>query len=72
VQTVDAGTVAFASSQGNYGNLVVVNHQGGRQSRYAHLDSVGVTVGQKVKKGELLGTVGSTGKANFQQTASAF
>lgn len=62
VQAVDAGTVAFAGSQGNYGNLVVVNHQGGRQSRYAQLNTVGVTVGQKVKKGELLGTVGLTGK----------
>lgn len=62
VQAVDAGIVAFAGFQGDYGNLVVVNHQGGRQSRYAHLNTVGVKVGQQVKKRQLLGTVGSTGK----------
>ncbi|WP_041780190.1 M23 family metallopeptidase [Allocoleopsis franciscana] len=36
VLSVEAGTIAFAGKQGGYGNLVVVNHQGGRQTRYAH------------------------------------
>jgi len=67
VHAVDAVTMAVAGFQGNYGNLVVVNHQGGRQSRYAQLNSVGVTVGQKVKKGELLGTIGSTGKPTLSK-----
>jgi murein DD-endopeptidase MepM/ murein hydrolase activator NlpD len=55
------GTVAFAGEQGNYGNLVVVNHQEGRQTRYAHLATIAVTTGQKINQGEQLGTVGSTG-----------
>lgn len=55
------GTVAFAGEQGNYGNLVVVNHQEGRQTRYAHLASITVTTGQKIQQGDQLGTVGSTG-----------
>lgn len=67
VRAVGAGTVAFAGEQGSYGNLVVVNHQGGRQSRYSHLKSVGVTAGQKVKQGESLGTVGSTGNPTSTQ-----
>lgn len=62
VRAVGVGTVAFAGEQGSYGNLVVVNHQGGRQTRYAHLKSVAVRAGQTVKQGDLLGTVGSTGK----------
>lgn len=62
VLSVEAGTVAYAGEQGGYGNLVVVNHQGGRQTRYAHLKEVLVKTGQKVKLGEELGTVGSTGR----------
>jgi murein DD-endopeptidase MepM/ murein hydrolase activator NlpD len=61
------GTVAFAGEQGNYGNLVVVNHQEGRQTRYAHLDSIAVTTGQKIDRGEQLGTVGSTGIPDIKE-----
>ena len=62
VLSVDSGTVAFADQQGSYGNLVVVNHQGGRQTRYAHLGRVSVATGQLVKAGDTLGIVGSTGR----------
>lgn len=62
VQAVGAGTVAFAGEQGSYGNLVVINHQEGRQTRYAHLQKVSVTTGQTVQPGQVLGTVGITGE----------
>ncbi|MBE9054234.1 M23 family metallopeptidase [Nostocales cyanobacterium LEGE 11386] len=62
VQAIAPGTIVFAGEQGTYGNLVIVNHSGGLQSRYAHLDSIKVTVGQKVNEGDLLGTVGTTGQ----------
>ncbi|OKH28034.1 peptidase [Chroogloeocystis siderophila 5.2 s.c.1] len=62
VQAVAAGTVAFAGEQGSYGNLVVVNHVGGRQTRYAHLQKINVTTGQSVQLGQALGTVGTTGE----------
>ena len=62
VRTVSAGTVAFAGQQGEYGNLVVVNHPRGRQTRYAQLKGVAVRTGQTIKQGDLLGTVGTTGK----------
>ena len=68
VKAIGAGTVAFAGQQGTYGNLVVVNHQGGRQSRYAHLKNIAVKVGQTVKQGELLGAVGATGTPTSTQS----
>ncbi|GAB4132692.1 MAG: hypothetical protein Fur0046_02730 [Cyanobacteria bacterium J069] len=52
------GTVAFAASQGNYGNLIVVNHPEGLQTRYAQLGAIQVQVGQRVQGGDRLGTVG--------------
>jgi Peptidase family M23/LysM domain len=68
VLVVGPGIVAFAGNQGTYGNLVVVNHQAGKQTRYAHLDSIAVKVGQKVKQGDVLGTVGMTGKPDIVQS----
>ncbi|BAY11859.1 peptidoglycan DD-metalloendopeptidase family protein [Calothrix sp. NIES-2098] len=67
VQAIAPGTVAFASEQGTYGKLVIINHSGGLQSRYAHLDTIKVSVGQQVKKGDLLGTVGTTGQPAAKQ-----
>ena len=67
VKAVGAGTVAFAGKQGTYGNLVVVNHQGGKQSRYAQLENIKVKVGQKVLPGDLLGTVGTSGTPSSPQ-----
>ncbi|MEH1795692.1 LysM peptidoglycan-binding domain-containing M23 family metallopeptidase [Nostoc sp.] len=67
VLAIAPGTVAFASDQGSYGKLVIINHSGGLQSRYAQLDSIKVTVGQQVKKGDLLGTVGTSGKPTSTQ-----
>ncbi len=67
VQAIAPGTVVLAKDQGSYGKLVIINHSGGFQSRYAQLDNIQVTVGQKVNKGDVLGTVGTTGKPNFPQ-----
>lgn len=68
VLAVAPGTVAFAGPQANYGNLVIVNHQGGRQTRYAHLADVNVSIGQTVKQGEILGTVGATGRPDTEKS----
>lgn len=67
VLAVDAGTVAFASTQGSYGNLIVINHEGGRQTRYAHLKDVTVAAGNAVKAGDKIGTVGITGRPDVEQ-----
>ena len=55
------GTVSFAADDGPYGNKVVVTHDDGSETWYAHLDSISVTVGQRVANTAVLGTVGSTG-----------
>ena len=57
------GRVSVAGWSGSYGLLVVVEHPGGMQTRYAHLSSVSVSPGQTVRRGELLGRVGSTGRS---------
>jgi len=56
------GRVTHATSAGNYGNLVIVDHGYGLETRYGHLSMFKVTIDQKVKRGDLLGLVGSTGR----------
>lgn len=53
---------ADAMAQG-YGNHVVLNHGYGYQTLYGHMSKIKVYVGQKVKRGEVIGYVGSTGKS---------
>ena len=57
------GTVATASRRGEYGNLIVLNHAFGLSTRYGHLSRFHVGVGQQVKRGEVIGYVGSTGRS---------
>lgn len=67
VSAIGDGTVAFAANQGGYGNLVVINHQQGYQTRYAQLTKINVKVGQVVKRGTIVGTVGQTGAPSTPQ-----
>lgn len=62
VQAAGDGTIAFVGDRDPYGTLIVINHAGGRQTRYAHLTSTAVTLGQRVTAGETIGTVGQTGQ----------
>lgn len=57
------GTVASASYSGEYGNLVVLNHDFGLSTRYGHLSRFNVKPGQSVKRGDVIGFVGSTGRS---------
>lgn len=67
VRAVDAGNVVFAGEDETYGNLVVVNHTGQRQTRYAHLDRFEVAVGETVTAGQNLGVTGLTGRPDIPQ-----
>lgn len=64
VLAVGDGTVAFAGNDQVYGNLVVVNHDRGLQTRYANLDTINVEVGQRVRQGATLGRVGPASDEN--------
>ncbi len=58
------GTVVYAGwSSGGYGNVVVLAH-GPVFSLYAHMTSTGVSCGQQVGAGSVIGTVGSTGNSS--------
>ena len=67
VYAVVDGTVAFSGLQGNFGNLVVINHAKGYQTRYAQLSKSTVKVGQQVKAGETIGAVGQTGSPSAKE-----
>jgi murein DD-endopeptidase MepM/ murein hydrolase activator NlpD len=57
------GTVRFAGKRGGYGNVVIVDHGAGVETRYAHCASLAVRPGDVVHAGDALGTVGSTGRS---------
>jgi len=57
------GEVIFAGNHGRYGKMVVLQHAGGHQTVYAHLDAYTVSVGKKVRQKEVIGRVGRTGNA---------
>ncbi|MCR5466664.1 MAG: peptidoglycan DD-metalloendopeptidase family protein [Lachnospiraceae bacterium] len=61
IVSVLAGTVTTAGYNSSSGNQVVVNHGNGYSTHYMHMSKILVVKGQKVKQGEVLGLVGSTG-----------
>lgn len=63
IRAVADGVVTFSGRQGGYGNYVVIKHRDKAATAYAHLRRIAVRTGQRVKQGESIGTVGSTGTA---------
>ena len=60
---VNNGKVIFAGRMGGYGKVVKIKHGGGYMSLYAHQSRIRVKRGQYVKKGQIIGYVGSTGRS---------
>lgn len=58
-----SGKVTYAGWINGYGNIVVINHGGGIETRYAHLLGINSSAGAEVKPGDVIGTVGSTGNS---------
>ncbi|ATP42296.1 hypothetical protein CSE16_21020 [Solibacillus sp. R5-41] len=63
IKASDNGIVKTAGRHATYGNYVVINHNNGYETLYAHLSKIGVSVGQVVEKGSSLGVMGSTGRS---------
>ena len=58
------GVVQFVTTEPRWGKHIIVEHDNGYQTIYAHLNDTYVLRGQSVEKGMLIGTVGNSGDAN--------
>jgi murein DD-endopeptidase MepM/ murein hydrolase activator NlpD len=57
------GTVVYASWKQGYGNCVMINHGFNYQTLYGHMSAIKTRLGQRLKRGDLIGLIGSTGKS---------
>lgn len=57
------GKVIYAGWESGYGLVIKLSHSGNIQTIYGHCSSIGVKIGQNIKKGEVIGKVGSTGNS---------
>jgi murein DD-endopeptidase MepM/ murein hydrolase activator NlpD len=63
VRATADGVVEFAGWHGDYGKTVIIRHPSGYLTLYAHLSKIDVKEGQRVKAGDVVGRVGSTGRS---------
>lgn len=65
IQASASGRVTFARSgyNGGFGNLVIIAHNNGTETLYAHQSKIGTSVGARVDQGDVIGYVGSTGRS---------
>jgi murein DD-endopeptidase MepM/ murein hydrolase activator NlpD len=61
IQAAGIGTVIHAGWHGGHGKTVILQHQNGLRTLYAHMSSIAVATGARVAQGQSIGTVGSTG-----------
>ncbi len=54
--------MTYAGRKVLIGNLVTIDHGFGRETKYGHMDKIHVKKGQKVKRGDVIGTVGKSGR----------
>jgi murein DD-endopeptidase MepM/ murein hydrolase activator NlpD len=63
VIAVASGVVVFADVRSGYGKMVELNHGGGYRTRYGHHQTLFVAAGDVVKRGQVIGSIGSTGRS---------
>jgi murein DD-endopeptidase MepM/ murein hydrolase activator NlpD len=61
IYAVSDGTVQFAGRHGGHGNYVKLSHGGGMGTGYGHMSRIAVHAGERVRRGQVIGYVGSTG-----------
>jgi LysM repeat protein len=69
IYAAEDGTVSLAKSvgyNGGYGRYIILNHSGGMQTLYGHLEKLYVSVGETVTKGQVIGIMGNTGRSTGQ------
>ena len=57
------GVISFTGVRSGYGNTIEIDHGGGFKTRYAHLQGIAVSIGQRVAVGQRIGAMGSTGRS---------
>ena len=57
------GRITWAGAHGPYGNLVEIFHDNGVSTRYGHLRSANVSLGQEIARGDIIGWMGNTGRS---------
>ena len=62
VESAADGIVFYAGPEQGYGNEILIDHGYGIKTKYGHLSRIQVMIGQAVKRGQVIGTVGMTGK----------
>ena len=62
VQSAGDGIVTYAGRDSGYGNEVLINHGNGITTKYGHLSKIHAVIGQEVKRGQVIGAVGMTGR----------
>ena len=63
IYATGAGVVTKAFRNGSYGNFVEIDHKNGYKTTFAHMKKFKVAVGDKVKRGQLIGQIGNTGRS---------
>jgi len=68
IRAADGGTVAYAGNElGGFGNLLLIKHEDGWLTAYAHNEEILVKIGDTVRRGQMVARVGSSGSANAPQ-----
>ena len=67
IKAAAKGQVAYTGTQKGYGNLIIIRHNNGYMTAYAHIDKILVKKGQIINKGIQIATVGSSGNVDQPQ-----
>jgi murein DD-endopeptidase MepM/ murein hydrolase activator NlpD len=63
VHATAEGTVSVAGWDGGYGRMIEIDHGNGLATRYGHLSQIDVAVGDRIRIGQVIGLIGSTGRS---------
>ena len=62
LRAAKAGVVTFAGNMSGYGKVIIIRHDNGYETRYAHLSVISTNVGEHVNQGDLIGKTGNSGR----------